>query len=111
MRLGLLLAVLALGACARHDAAPTELDHMASRCKVASDAVRAAAVEDPALVEAQVNRLAACTDACDSKDAASCAELEDQVARMCATSTAACKGLCDPAKPSSLSAAACKRAN
>jgi hypothetical protein len=107
MRLVLLLAI---AACAKHDGAPSEVDKQVAACKTASDAVRAAALEDPALVEAQVNRLAACTDACDGKDAASCAELDDQVTRMCAVSTAACKGLCDPTKPSSLSTAACKRA-
>ena len=104
-----LVLLLAIAACAKRDAAPTELDKQVVACKTASDAVRAAAAEDPSLVEAQVNRLAACTDACDGKDAASCAELDDQVTRMCAVSTAACKGLCDPAKPSSLSAAACKQ--
>jgi hypothetical protein len=105
-----LLIAVALAACAKRDAAPTELGKQAAACKQASDAVRAAGADDPALVEAQVNRLAACGDACDGKDAASCAELDDQLTRMCAISTAACKGLCDPAKPSSLSAAACKRA-
>jgi hypothetical protein len=104
-RLALLVAI---AACAKRDAAPTELDKQAAACKGASDAVRGVTADDPAFVEAQVNRLAACSDACDGKDAASCAELDEQVTRMCAISTAACKGLCDPAKPSSLSAAACK---
>ena len=103
-----LVLLLAIAACAKRDGAPTELETQAAACKGASDAVRTTAADDPALVEAQVNRLAACSDACDGKDAVSCAELDEQVTRMCAISTAACKGLCDPAKPSSLSTAACK---
>ena len=102
-------ALILVMACAKHDGDP-EVARVAGQCKAASEIVRQnAGLDDPAFKEALVNRLTACTDACDGKDVASCDELDDQVARMCTISATVCKTLCDPTKPGSLTDAACKQ--
>jgi hypothetical protein len=107
----LLWLSLALVACSKKGGAPADDEkakRMISACKVADD-VDPKSLGDTEMREFLSNHLTVCAGGCDAKDDASCRSLDKQVANLCRVSQDVCAALCDPAKPGSLTDAACKR--